>query len=174
MTYIPKDNWVICQRTGIKFRRSEMRKEWNGLWVHRSVWEPRHPQDFVRVDPENPTASLVFPQKSKQFAYTTLIGTVTKGTNKIAITVEIEEGATVGIVLNNGAEQWTFVESITENGGYPLIDADGLIIKDSLGNIIFTSDPTTAYDITIATRLFDDVDGGNVIDLPSINNEDWT
>lgn len=42
------DYWVICDRTGFKVPASETRKEWNGLRVHKSVWEPRHPQDFVR------------------------------------------------------------------------------------------------------------------------------
>ncbi|MCF4166336.1 hypothetical protein L2U69_11830 [Zavarzinia compransoris] len=47
-TYIPGDHWVICDRTGFKVRASETRKEWNGLRVWNKVWEPRHPQDFVR------------------------------------------------------------------------------------------------------------------------------
>lgn len=39
---------MVCDRSGQTFDASEMRKEWTGLWVHESYWEPRHPQEFVR------------------------------------------------------------------------------------------------------------------------------
>lgn len=50
----PKNNWTpgdynfICDRTGFKGKKSEMRKEWTGLWVRKEKWEPRHPQDLLR------------------------------------------------------------------------------------------------------------------------------
>ena len=46
--YIPGDHLLICDRTGRVIRKSESRTEWNGLVVHKSQWEPRHPQDFLR------------------------------------------------------------------------------------------------------------------------------
>lgn len=42
------DHNVICDRDGFKYKASEMRKEWNGLMVHKSNYEARHPQDFVK------------------------------------------------------------------------------------------------------------------------------
>lgn len=30
---------MVCDRNGKVYRRSEMRKEWNGLWVHKSEFE---------------------------------------------------------------------------------------------------------------------------------------
>lgn len=60
---------MTCQRTGRVFKRSEMKQEWTGLWVHKSVWEPRHPQDIITpkddqtsVYPATPEAPLVFDQ----------------------------------------------------------------------------------------------------------------
>jgi len=47
MTYIPGDFWRICDRCGRRFRQSETLKTWDGLWVCKNDWEPRHPQDFV-------------------------------------------------------------------------------------------------------------------------------
>lgn len=48
--YIPGDWWVICERCGFRYRKSEMRKEWTGLLVcAKNCWEPRHPQDFLRA-----------------------------------------------------------------------------------------------------------------------------
>jgi hypothetical protein len=48
--YIPGDNWNTCDRCGFERRVSEMREEWTGLQVcSDTCWEPRHPQDFLRV-----------------------------------------------------------------------------------------------------------------------------
>lgn len=47
-SWIPGDPWVICDRSGLKVRMSDTRKEWNGLRVAKAFYEPRHPQDFVR------------------------------------------------------------------------------------------------------------------------------
>ena len=35
---------AIDDRTGFKVNLSDMRKEWNGLMVHKDEWEPKHPQ----------------------------------------------------------------------------------------------------------------------------------
>lgn len=44
----PGDWLYACQRCGFTKYASEIRKEWTGLRVCRTCWEPRHPQDFVR------------------------------------------------------------------------------------------------------------------------------
>lgn len=42
-------DWLyICQRCGRTRYASTIRKEWTGLRVCSTCWEPRHPQDFVR------------------------------------------------------------------------------------------------------------------------------
>ena len=43
------DYLMTSDISGRVFYASEMRKQWDGAWVHRSEWEPRHPQDFVRA-----------------------------------------------------------------------------------------------------------------------------
>ena len=41
-----------------------MRERWDGLIVCKPDWEPRHPQDFVRVKPEDTSAKgLVNPDQ---------------------------------------------------------------------------------------------------------------
>lgn len=50
--YRPGDHNVVCDRTGFKLKRSQCRKEWNNLVVRKESWEPRHPQDFLRVRPD--------------------------------------------------------------------------------------------------------------------------
>jgi len=39
---------AISDRSGLEFPYNEMIKEWNGSFVHRSEYEPRHPQDEAR------------------------------------------------------------------------------------------------------------------------------
>lgn len=46
--YIPGDYNMVCDECGLVYRRSEMQRRWDGLWVCGGDWEPRHPQDFVR------------------------------------------------------------------------------------------------------------------------------
>ena len=54
--YIAGDHWNTCQRCGQDIRLSASRKEWTGLIVCKSCWEPRHPQDFVRGRAEDTRA----------------------------------------------------------------------------------------------------------------------
>lgn len=65
--YKDGDWYVICDRTGFKIRASESRREWNGLIVHQSVWEPRHPQDFVRGTRDVQTPPFVRSEASDDF-----------------------------------------------------------------------------------------------------------
>ena len=39
---------AISDRSGMEFPYNEMVKEWNGMLVHKSEYEARHPQDEVR------------------------------------------------------------------------------------------------------------------------------
>lgn len=48
MTYRPGDFWRICDVSGRKVRASETVRQWDGLIVHHSEFETRHPQDFVK------------------------------------------------------------------------------------------------------------------------------
>jgi len=35
---------AIDDRTGFKVNYRDLKKEWNGLWVHEDEWEAKHPQ----------------------------------------------------------------------------------------------------------------------------------
>lgn len=48
-TYRPGDYNVVDDLHGFKYKRSECRMRWDGVLVHRSDWEPRHPMDHLRV-----------------------------------------------------------------------------------------------------------------------------
>ena len=39
---------AICDVCGFKFKLTQLRKRWDGLWVCDQDWEMRHPMDFIR------------------------------------------------------------------------------------------------------------------------------
>jgi len=41
--YVAGDHYIICDRTGRRILASDARKEWNGYWVHKDEYEPKHP-----------------------------------------------------------------------------------------------------------------------------------
>jgi hypothetical protein len=65
--YVPGDNYVICDHSGFKIRRSESRKMWNGLIVHKRFWEPRHPLDTIRSKADKQTVPDPRPEASDRF-----------------------------------------------------------------------------------------------------------
>lgn len=51
--YLVLGDWnAICDRCGLKHKASQLKKEWDGLMVCEPCYEPRHPQDFLRVAQE--------------------------------------------------------------------------------------------------------------------------
>ena len=60
--YIPGDYLMTCDSCGFVFRRSQMRKRWDHLWVCGDDWEPQHPQEFVRIYPERINVPVARPE----------------------------------------------------------------------------------------------------------------
>ena len=60
--YKSGDSLALCQRTGRTVYASELRREWTGLLVHYSVYEPKHPQLMVRTRPDRQTAAVQSPE----------------------------------------------------------------------------------------------------------------
>lgn len=98
---------MTCDRTGLKTRVEDMRKEWTGAWVRKDWWESRHPQDFVKSRPreEGGPAKPSRPQSVPVF--TGALSTVTSAAiaaGLINIPVEssarFEPGDTVAIMLD--------------------------------------------------------------------------
>jgi hypothetical protein len=57
--YADGDFNAVCSMCGRKFKGSELLQHWQGLWRCARCWEPRHPQDFIRGIPDNPTPPFV-------------------------------------------------------------------------------------------------------------------
>ena len=39
-----KDSYATSDRSGVRYRYRDMRREWNGLLVGKDEYEPKHPQ----------------------------------------------------------------------------------------------------------------------------------
>jgi len=55
--YRPGSHWATCDRDGFQYRAEDLKKTWDGLWVNDQDYEPRHPQDFLRVKAERVSVS---------------------------------------------------------------------------------------------------------------------
>jgi hypothetical protein len=48
--YYKRGAWnTICDSCGFKFKSTELRKDWRGLYLCKDDWSARHPQDFLRA-----------------------------------------------------------------------------------------------------------------------------
>jgi len=67
-TYLKLGDWnAICDVCGFKYKASEMRRRWDGVYVCKYDWEPRHSQELVRVVPDNPTVPFTRPRPTDTF-----------------------------------------------------------------------------------------------------------
>lgn len=71
-TYFRKGGYnVICDRCGFEFKSFQVRKTWDGLIVCKEDWEPRHPQDLIRV-PSETSQTVPDPRPEPAPTYITL------------------------------------------------------------------------------------------------------
>lgn len=66
--YYRHHDWnAICDVCGQKYKASELKKRWDGLWCCPFDWEIRQPQDFVRGVKDNPTPPWTRPDNPDTF-----------------------------------------------------------------------------------------------------------
>lgn len=58
---------VICDRCGFKHKNYQLQKEWTGLMVCGKCFEPRHPQDFLRLRPDTGNVPWTRPEQEDVF-----------------------------------------------------------------------------------------------------------
>lgn len=62
------DRNAVCYVCGFERKASEMLLRWDGVYVCKQDWEPRHPQDFVRGVPEEQAPDWTQPEGPIEFA----------------------------------------------------------------------------------------------------------
>ena len=175
--YIPGDYWAICQRTGIKFRISELREEAtkdnpnSGTWVYSGSVDPVNPQEYVRGVEDDPSVPLSFGDVANAMGETALSYATPQNNQVVVLPASaISEGDPVGIIMDDGNIFWDFAETYRANSE-PMWDANGVLMYASDGIMLALSN---VYDtIIISSGLFSDAASGNTVYLPSLDNEEW-
>ena len=175
--YIPHDYWMICDRCGSRYRRSKMREHWTGLWLCvRYCWDVQHPQTFTESVIEDSSVPVAYPDVKQVVGETTVyVDLDAYGTKIYLVSVTgLSNKDPIGIVMDNGACFWSFIDGIPETDD-PLKDSDGELIYDSDGEVIFAADSgAEGYIIlNLAAGIHSGASEGNTVYLPSINNESW-
>jgi hypothetical protein len=66
MSYSPSfrnGDWkALCDRCGFLYKASQLRKDWQGLYLDKECWEVRHPQDFQRGVKDDPSVEWTRPE----------------------------------------------------------------------------------------------------------------
>lgn len=62
-TYFKNGSWnVDCDVCGFRFKADQIVRRWDGAMTCRSCYEPRHPQDFIRVRDERISVPFTRPE----------------------------------------------------------------------------------------------------------------
>lgn len=139
MTYRQGDSYLIDDETGFKILRSESVKRWDGAMVHRSVTNPRQPQDLVRARPDRQIAMPVRPTAADIFIgpLCTEISAVS-GIGATILTVvssvRMLAGDRITIMLDNGNTFSTFITDTTDTVHITI--APALPFGVSVGNVV--------------------------------------
>ena len=172
--YIPGNYWMICDRCGTRFRKSDMREEWTGLMVcKKGCFQTRHPQDFVSSIPDDPSVPVSRPDVVQSMGETTLALAATAGDTVIKLTSEsgIAEEDPIGIVMNDNSVHWTFIYELPSESG--VVVFQGQAVTFAGDTEILMGGQTSSYTL-LGSFIPLNAASGNVVYLPSINNESWT
>lgn len=152
--YIPGDPWGDCDRCGFKYRQSQLRKEWTGLRVCATCFEPKHPQLNLRVYPERISVKNARPSQDGtpillgNVVFTSLSSDASHGDNSIE--VDSISGIADGyklFVQTDSDGFWTTVNGTPSGSTVGL--SNRLPGKASSGNLVQSSDGTNANQVTI-------------------------
>jgi hypothetical protein len=65
--YKDGDYNAICDECGKKYKFSQLKKRWDGLFVCPREWEPRHPQDYLKGIRDNMSVPISRPEGALSF-----------------------------------------------------------------------------------------------------------
>lgn len=66
-SFILGDSKAVCDVCGFDMHQSDLKKRWDGAMVCSADWEPRHPQDSIRLRPERNTVKDARPAPEPRY-----------------------------------------------------------------------------------------------------------
>ena len=136
-----------CDSCGFKFKASELKKQWNGLYVCSLCFDERHPQEFVKAPPDDQSVPWSRSDVVQSQGSTTVKTTALRDAMSVTITSGsgLSDGDPIGIVMDDGSTHWSYCN------GAP---AAGVV--------------------TLGSPLYGQTTSGNAVYKPSVNNESFT
>lgn len=136
--YVPGDFYRIDDRSGFKVRSYRTRKEWTGLIIKDTMWEPRHPQDFVRGVRDDQSVPDPRPRQADQFLYvnTTLASAANAGATSLSLvsTTGMSSGDVVWVVCDDGTRLITTLSGSPSGNNVTI--SNPLPFQASAGNAV--------------------------------------
>ena len=110
--YNAGDHNAICDSCGRKFKASDLKKRWDGLYVCSDDWEPRHSLDFVRSHPDKITVDWNRPQLPMVFSHVEGVYDPITITEQVVLAATFVRSFTDSVSLTDTIDpQRTYVES---------------------------------------------------------------
>lgn len=140
-----KKSWAVSDRSGQRFRYDEMVTEWNGLFVHISEYEPKHPQLQPKIPGNDPQGLLnARPDRTEpavivKLAYNPLYATA--GSSTVLIN-DPGHGNKIGnsvIIINPEAGNGFTIATLSTTVGYTLTSVSSDTYSINLPNIATAS-----------------------------------
>ena len=159
--YVHGTNNVTCDRCGFKFKATEVRKTWDGLYVCKLDWEPRHPQDFLRAKEDDRSVDISRPEGADSF-----ISVITSEN----LAAHYDASDTSSITVATGVSQWN---DLSGNARHLLQATAASQPTYSLANKSVTFDGTDDYMKAVAFTLGQPTTYYIVMNQVSWTNQDF-
>jgi hypothetical protein len=139
--YKPGSYYVADDRTGFPQRAERTRKEWNGLRVDESVWEPRQPQDLVKGVTDKQSVPDARPLGQNIYVgpisvQTTANAVIGQTSIPVQTTFGFYSGAKVGCMTDQDGGAVFFTTIASPPSGLNLVLSQGLPYTMASGNLI--------------------------------------
>ena len=145
-TYVHGSWNMISDRSGFKHKRGDMRKEWDGSWVHKDDFDPRHPQDRVKGVPDDQSVADPRPGATDTYSETstTLDAEELAGQTvlSVASTASMTVGDSVILFMDNDQTHLSTIASFVANDTVTINDAT--TYKAASGSTLVVYSNTTA------------------------------
>lgn len=152
--YIPGDNWIVDDVTGLRVRSSKARAQWDGTVVDQKYYTPRHPQESVRGRRDDQSVDINRPEPIELITgplATTTVAAAAAGEFFIRVdsTAGMKIGDEISLILSTGDTYRVRIATFdasgyiaSESGDYIVSEAGDFILwtdaTDSTGVIGFT------------------------------------
>lgn len=58
---------AVCDGCGFEYKSFQLRKRWDGMMTCKLCWEPRHPQDLIKIPKEDTSVPWTRPEPPDVF-----------------------------------------------------------------------------------------------------------